>query len=50
MPDESHFFSDTFLVVVAVVALVGAVVVFGVVLFWLVDRLGEWLNRSQGPR
>ena len=49
MPDEAHFISDTLLIAGAVVGLAGGVAVLGLLLFWLVDRIAEWLKRSSRP-
>ena len=49
MPDEAHFISDALLIAGAVVGLAGGVAVAGLLLFWLVDRIDEWLNRSRRP-
>jgi hypothetical protein len=43
MPDEAHFISDRLLIAGAVVGPAGGVAVVGLVLFWLVDRIEEWL-------
>ena len=47
MPDEAHFISDTLLIAGAVVGLAGGIAVLSLLLFWLVDRIEEWLNRSR---
>jgi hypothetical protein len=49
MPDEAHFISGTLLIAGAVVGLAGSAAVLVLLLFWLVDRIEECLNRSSRP-